>query len=71
MAICFIEFPQGRESMVGMDIWTLEQTQLHAVKNTNHVDQEMALAECAWQCSFQIQFELDGKAENYIVKGNV
>lgn len=69
--ICFIEFPQGTESMVGMDIWTVEQTQLHAVKNTNHVDQEMALTECARQCSFQIQFELDGKAENYIVKGNL
>lgn len=57
--------------MVGMDIWTLAQTRLHAVKNTNHVDQEMALAECAQKCSFQIQFELDGTAENYIVKRNL
>lgn len=54
--------------MVGMDIWTLEQTRLNAMKNTNHVDHKMALAECAWQCSFQIQFELESKAENYIVK---
>lgn len=44
MVICLTEFPKGTESMVGMDIWTLEQIQLHAVKNTNHVDQEMALA---------------------------
>lgn len=57
--------------MEGTNVWTLEQTQLRAVRNTNHVDQEMALAECARQCSFQIQFELHGKAEHYIVKGNL